>query len=71
MGARDNINPDILRNWTEVAEQRGLTLEQVAGQVRPESALLADALLEVAAEQAPKTPPKRERAVKPSAEKRG
>lgn len=71
MAARDFIDPDTLRNWCEIADQRGLTLDQVADQVQPESRLLADALREIAAEQAPAEPPKRERAVKRAAEKRG
>lgn len=75
MAAKDNIDPAILANWIEVAEQRGLSLSVLADQVQPESALLADALREVDAERGKKraaAEPKKERAVKTAAtEKRG
>jgi len=74
---RELIDPAVLDNWVQVAAQRGLSLDDVADQVEPESALLAAALRELAeqtradvADRLP-APKRRERAVKPAVEKRG
>lgn len=71
---RELIDPAVLDNWVQVAAQRGLPLDDVADQVEPESAMLAAALRELAeqtrADVADRLPAKRERAVKPAAEKR-
>lgn len=74
--ARELIDPAVLDNWVQVAAQRGLSLDDVADQVEPESALLAAALRELAeqtradvADRLP-APKRRERATKPAVEKR-
>ena len=74
---RELIDPAVLDNWVQVAAQRGLSLDDVADQVEPESKMLAAALRELAeqtradvADRLP-APKRRERAVKAPAEKRG
>ena len=40
------VDPAVVENWVTLAAERGLTLEEVAVQVEPESALLAHILRE-------------------------